>query len=161
MRVRRSLLLVFLLVGSVVAASGCSIGSGDDSAKELSKQEELRQAREDGESKARIRQLEKEVREKKQGGGGGTATAGGSSSSSGGNSSSAGGGGRQACGGDLSVGANTSCSFAGSVRDEFNRSGPGTIDAYSPATGRAYTMSCTATSPHVCTGGNNASVYFP
>ncbi len=24
-----------------------------------------------------------------------------------------------------------------------------------------YTMSCTADSPHVCRGGNNAAMYFP
>jgi hypothetical protein len=28
-------------------------------------------------------------------------------------------------------------------------------------TNRSYNMYCTGTSPHVCTGGNNAAVYFP
>jgi hypothetical protein len=35
------------------------------------------------------------------------------------------------------------------------------VTVYSPTTDRTYTMSCSAGTPHVCTGGNNASVYFP
>jgi hypothetical protein len=64
------------------------------------------------------------------------------------------------CGGDLVVGPNTTCGFAENVRAEYLSSGPGWINVYSPATGRTYDMYCTATSPHVCTGGNNAAVYF-
>lgn len=65
------------------------------------------------------------------------------------------------CGGGLSVGPNTSCPFAENVQAEYNRSGPGWIDVYSPVTGRTYRMYCTSGSPHVCTGGNDAAVYFP
>jgi Glucodextranase, domain B len=65
------------------------------------------------------------------------------------------------CGGGLSVGPNTSCAFAVNVRNAFNSSGPGTVAVFSPVTNQTYYMSCNATSPHVCTGGNNASVYFP
>ena len=65
------------------------------------------------------------------------------------------------CGGGLLVGPNTTCGFAENVRAEYLRSGPGWINVYSPATGRTYDMFCTASSPHVCTGGNNAAVYFP
>jgi hypothetical protein len=67
------------------------------------------------------------------------------------------------CGGDLSVGPNTSCPFAQNVRDAYAGSGGGnvTVSAYSPATNRDYLMYCSGGSPHVCTGGNNASVYFP
>jgi hypothetical protein len=65
------------------------------------------------------------------------------------------------CGGGLSVGPNTSCRFADNVRSAYERSGNSVISAFSPATGRTYTMYCTNTSPHVCTGGNNAAVYFP
>ena len=68
------------------------------------------------------------------------------------------------CGGGLSVGPNTTCGFAENVQaDYFNeiRSGSGTVVSYSPTTGRLYSMYCTAGEPHECTGGNNASVYFP
>ena len=65
------------------------------------------------------------------------------------------------CGGGVSVGPNTSCSFAYNVRDEYNSSGSSVIRVFSPATGRTYTMYCTSGSPHQCTGGNNAAVYFP
>jgi hypothetical protein len=68
------------------------------------------------------------------------------------------------CGGDLYVGPNTTCGFAANVRsDYFGQigSGSGTVSAYSPTTERVYEMFCTAGTPHVCTGGNDASVYFP
>jgi hypothetical protein len=65
------------------------------------------------------------------------------------------------CGGGLSVGPNTSCPFAENVHAEYDRSGPGWINVYSPVTGRTYSMYCTGGSPHVCTGGNDAAVYFP
>ena len=66
------------------------------------------------------------------------------------------------CGGDLSVGPNTSCPFAANVEQAYAQSGGGNTDvtASSPTTGQTYTMHCTAGTPHVCTGGNNASVYF-
>jgi len=66
-----------------------------------------------------------------------------------------------ACGGGTVVGPNTSCAFAENVRAEYYRSGGGTISVYSPTTGRSYTMYCSDGSPHACTGGNNAAVYFP
>jgi glucodextranase-like protein len=65
------------------------------------------------------------------------------------------------CGGGLTVGPNTSCPFAENVQAKYYRSGPGWIDVYSPVTGRTYRMYCTSGSPHVCTGGNDAAVYFP
>jgi hypothetical protein len=65
------------------------------------------------------------------------------------------------CGGGLSVGPNTSCPFAENVQAEYYRGGAGWIDVYSPVTGRTYRMYCTSGSPHVCTGGNDAAVYFP
>ena len=64
------------------------------------------------------------------------------------------------CGGGLTAGANTSCPFARNVQDAFNRFGGGLIDVFSPTTGQTYRVFCTSSSPHVCTGGNNASVYF-
>jgi hypothetical protein len=65
------------------------------------------------------------------------------------------------CGAGLLVGPNTSCGFAENVRADYLRSGPGWINVYSPAKGRSYDMFCTGSSPHVCTGGNDAAVYFP
>jgi hypothetical protein len=65
------------------------------------------------------------------------------------------------CGNGLTVGPNTSCGFAANVRAEYFRAGPGWIVVRSPVTGRTYNMFCTSSSPHVCTGGNNAAVYFP
>ena len=68
------------------------------------------------------------------------------------------------CGGDLSVGPNTSCSFAQNVEQAYDQSTGGTtvVTAHSPVTGLNYTIDCTGGSPHVCTGGSthNASVYF-
>ena len=65
------------------------------------------------------------------------------------------------CGGDLSVGPNTSCPFAENVQAAYETDGPGTVTAYSPVTDQTYTMTCTAGTPVVCTGANDASVYFP
>jgi hypothetical protein len=66
------------------------------------------------------------------------------------------------CGQGVSAGPNTSCEFALNVAASYSQSGgASSIDVYSPVTGRTYTMSCTADSPHTCTGGNDASVYFP
>jgi hypothetical protein len=65
------------------------------------------------------------------------------------------------CGGDLSVGPNTSCAFARNVQAAYYQSGPGWNSVYSPVTDETYSVYCTANSPHVCTGGNNAAIYFP
>jgi hypothetical protein len=86
----------------------------------------------------------------------GTATGGGSGGGGGG-----GGGGRTDCGGGLTAGPNTTCAFARNVLSAYRRTGGGTVQVYSPATGQTYSMSCTSSPPHVCTGANNASVYFP
>ncbi len=67
------------------------------------------------------------------------------------------------CGGELSVNSHTTCPFAENVERAYYAevgSGPGVVVAYSPATERDYTMSCTD-SPHECTGGDDAAVYFP
>jgi hypothetical protein len=64
------------------------------------------------------------------------------------------------CGDGLTAGANTSCAFAENVRVAYEQSGPGTVTAYSPATNATYEMSCSYGPSVVCTGGNDASVYF-
>jgi hypothetical protein len=65
------------------------------------------------------------------------------------------------CGGQLAVGPDTTCTFAESVRAKYGQEGPGTYEVFSPVTEKTYTMTCSSGAPVVCTGGNNASVYFP
>jgi serine/threonine protein kinase len=72
--------------------------------------------------------------------------------------------GTTSCGGDLSVGPNTSCGFAQNVEQAYGQTSGGSqvVSAFSSATGTTYTINCRGGSPHVCTGGttNDASVYF-
>lgn len=60
--------------------------------------------------------------------------------------------------------AQTSCEFAGSVWSEYLAAGGGgnpvVVDAFSPVTGRTYTMSCSGGAVVTCSGGNNAVVYI-
>jgi len=65
------------------------------------------------------------------------------------------------CGGELAVGPNTTCAFAENVRSAYEGSGPGTVMAYSPVTNRSYAVTCSDGPSVVCTGGDDASVYFP
>jgi heat shock protein HslJ len=69
--------------------------------------------------------------------------------------------GETACGDELAVGPDTTCAFAEDVRSAYDDNGPGTVIAYSPVTNRTYAMSCSTGDAVVCTGGDNASVYFP
>ena len=71
------------------------------------------------------------------------------------------GSGETACRNELAVGPDTTCAFAENVRSAYDGTGPGTVMAYSPVTNRSYAMSCSTGDAVVCTGGNNASVYFP
>lgn len=133
---------------------------GGDSA---ASQEELDRARREGIAKARqqakIQDIEKQVKSLKKRNGSssqGLPPPGGSSPTSSSGSAS--------CGGSLSVGPNTTCGFAANVEADYYSeigSGSGSVYSYSPTTGRYYTMYCSAGTPHVCTGGNDASVYFP
>jgi hypothetical protein len=69
-------------------------------------------------------------------------------------------GGQTPCGGGLSVGPSTSCAFAQNVRAAYQ--GPGSYSVFSPVTNQSYSMTCNVNNGQVvCTGGNNASVYFP
>lgn len=137
----------------VLAAAFGGCGGGDDAADELRKQDELERGRTEGAREERIRGLRRELRKQKksarikpapsspgQGGVAGTS--------------------RTSCGDGLSVGPNTSCPFGDQVRALYPGSS-NSFEVYSPTTGKTYTMSCTTSSPHVCKGGNNASVYFP
>lgn len=142
---------VFIALALVLAACGDSGAS----------QEELDQARKEGVAKARqqakIEGIEKQLKSLKKNGQAPNSTVppSGPSSASSGSAS---------CGGSLSVGPNTTCGFAANVEADYYSeigSGSGSVSSYSPTTDRYYTMYCSAGAPHVCTGGNNASVYFP
>ena len=149
------ILSVGALVAFAIFLSACG-GSG-------ASEDELSQARSVGakeaEQQAKIDRIEDQLKSLKHSNGsqdqsstGGSAPAPASS------------GGGTSCGGGLSVGPNTTCAFAENVEYEYFSeigSGSGTVAAYSPVTERLYTMYCTAGEPHECTGGNNASVYFP
>jgi hypothetical protein len=65
------------------------------------------------------------------------------------------------CGNELTVGPDTTCTFAENVRSKYEQEGPGTYEIYSPVTEKTYSMTCSGGAPVVCTGGNNAAVYFP
>jgi Glucodextranase, domain B len=65
------------------------------------------------------------------------------------------------CGNQLAVGPDTTCSFGENVRQQYNSQGPGTYEVFSPVTEKTYSMTCSSGTPVVCTGGNNAAVYFP
>ena len=145
---------------SLVAALAILVaGCGDDGASE----EELRDARNDARQEERLKQLEREAKERDRGR---PSTPPGDDDANPPPPSSSpppsSGGGQRACGGGVSAGPNTSCVFAREVRRAYEAGGgSSTVEAYSAATGQTYTMTCTSGSPHVCTGGNNATVYFP
>jgi hypothetical protein len=69
--------------------------------------------------------------------------------------------GETSCGGELAVGPDTTCAFAENVRAAYEREGPGSYEVFSPVTEKSYAMTCSNATPVVCTGANNASVYFP
>jgi hypothetical protein len=154
----RHSLQIFGLVG-VFAAMALSLAACGDSG---ANQEELDQARKEGVSNARqeakLEGIEKQLKSLKKNG----RSSHGSPPPSESVSSSR--GGSTSCGGSLSVGPNTTCGFAANVEADYYSeigSGSGSVYSFSPTTGRYYSMYCSAGSPHVCTGGHNASVYFP
>jgi hypothetical protein len=150
----RVLSIPLVLIAASLLASSC--GSSGAS------QDELNEARREGaketQQQMKLRHLEEEFHHLKKHG---AAANGNSTPSSGGPAPS---GGTASCGGSLSVGPNTTCGFAANVEADYYSeigSGAGTVRSYSPTTERYYSMYCTAGSPHQCTGGNEASVYFP
>lgn len=147
----------FVAVFATLVLSLAACG-GDSGAS----QEELDRARKEGVAKARqqgkIEDIEKQLKSLKKNGNSSQGSPPPSESSSTASSGSA------SCGGSLSVGPNTTCGFATNVESDYFSeigSGSGSVYSYSPTTGRYYTMYCTAGAPHICTGGNDASVYFP
>jgi hypothetical protein len=140
---------------AALALSAC--GSSGPSQEELSHARKT--AAKHVHEEVRLRRLEKDLKHLKEGGSGAsvvTPTTSGSSAAPVSSSPSS-------CGGELSVGSVTTCPFAENVEDAYFSnigSGSGTVEVYSPVTNKYYSMYCTS-SPHECTGGNNASVYFP
>lgn len=144
----------FCGIAAAIALSAC--GSSGSS------QDELDRARSEGEAQARqqakIEGIEKQLKSLKHG-----HTPPPSQTNSAGTPAGTTASGTS-CGGGLSVGPNTTCGFAQNVESDYFAeigSGSGTVVSYSPVTGKLYSMYCTAGEPHECTGGNNASVYFP
>jgi len=156
-------LSVVLAALSLTILSLVLAGCGDSGASS----EELEAARKEGAVKAhqaeRIREIQKELKAIRKNGGSGkaAAAAAGSAPAPEGGSSASGSGN---CGGALSANSVTTCGFAENVEEAYYAqigSGSGTVDAYSPTTDVTYSMYCTSGSPHECTGGDNAAVYFP
>lgn len=158
-RLHRVKFSAFSLLALAILSLGLA-ACGDSGAS----QDELEAARKQGASKARqqqkIQEIEKELKNLKKAKTGGTAAAGGTATPA--ESSSVASSGN--CGGSLSANENTTCGFAENVEGAYYEevgSGSGVVFAYSPTTGQTYSMYCTAGSPHECTGGNDAAVYFP
>ncbi len=156
----RSLPVATVLI-ALVAALGLTACGGSDSASQNEIEQVRTEAAEQARQSERIHQLQKEVKKLDHNGGGSS----GSGSSSTGSAVPSGGstpsGASGSCGEEVSVGPNTSCPFALNVAETYRSTGSSVFDVYSPVTGKTYTMTCSGGSPHVCTGGNDASVYFP
>ncbi len=145
---------------AVAAFSFALVACGDSGPSDA----ELNEAKQAGAAHAReqirIKQIQHELRALRHGGGSGSAAP-ATTAGSGSSSSTAG---ASTCGGELSTNSVTTCPFAENVKATYFEeigSGSGTVYVYSPVTGKSYTMYCTAGSPHECTGGNDAAVFFP
>jgi|GEM_PF-2407265 len=155
--------IAVLAVAALATLGFVLSGCGDSGASS----DEIEAARKEGAVKAhqaeRIREIQKELKALRKNGGSGKAAAvaaTGSPAPEGGSGTSGSGN----CGGSLSANSVTTCGFAENVEDAYYAeigSGSGTVYAYSPTTGQSYSMYCSAGSPHTCTGGNDAAVYFP
>lgn len=168
--VRRSgLLLGTICAGALVAFAGCGSSDEGASADEIAAAqqqgaEEAKQQFEDQQTQDEIAEVKEKLKKLKRDQDSSSADTG--SSSSGSSSVPAGSGGipsgATSCADDVYAGPNTSCEFAFNTATNYYGSGGSTnIDVFSPVTGKNYVMNCVGSSPTVCTGGNNASVYLP
>lgn len=155
-------------IAVVLALPGLLTACGSNDAS----QQQIEQAKRDAAQQQKIKdkqaQLEQELNAlKKQRAASSKGKSRGSSGGGSGNSGGSPGGASvpsaaAACGGGVSAGANTSCSFALNVASAYFQANGGspTVSVYSPVTQRTYVMSCTGGAPTVCRGGNNAVVYI-
>ncbi len=148
---------------SVVLGLGILLGACGGGASD----EELDQARQEGAQQAReqaqIKALEEKVKELEEEGGADSTTYSGGTDASGSGGTEVGSGPVTTCAPGVQVAANTSCAFAMNVAGEYGSNpGAATISAFSPTTGKSYTMTCSAWSGGgtVCRGGNNAAVFI-
>jgi hypothetical protein len=156
---RRLFHIVLATAAAVLLATSFAACGSDSGASE----DELSQARNEGakeaEQQGKIEDIEKQLRSLKK-----KTKHGSRSNSAPPSTSPPPSGGTTSCGGSLSVGPSTTCGFAANVEADYYAeigAGSGSVYSYSPTTSQWYRMYCTAGSPHVCTGGNDASVYFP
>lgn len=150
--------LGFAVLASCALALAACGGSSSPNQEEIAHFK--KQGAEHVHKEERLRKLEKELKHiKHKGDGGETAPVRTESGPTAPASAPA----QESCGGELKVNSYTTCPFAEDVEDAYFAevgSGSGNIEAYSPVTHQTYVMYCTG-SPHECTGGNNAAVYFP
>ena len=74
---------------------------------------------------------------------------------------SGGGGGSKNCGGGIEASSVTSCAFARNVVAAWKKNEGKTVNAYRPAPGETYKMTCTGSQMlTTCTGGSGATVTF-
>lgn len=153
--------VVQLAVAAALAAGLLGCGGNDDSVSQEELQQATKEARQEAESEAELKDLREKVESLQNGqatddnppAGGATTTVVPSGS---GVPSDA-----ESCGaGVFARSGSTSCSFALNVASDYYSSGSNRFQSFSPATGQTYTMTCGGGSPVVCTGGNNAAVYL-
>ena len=154
-RETKRLALIICAVALVVPISAC----GGDSASDEEIEEARQEGQREGRNEQRLDELEQELRkrERERRRGGGTDDGNNPPPPPPGGGSR----GSRDCGGDLSANSNTSCDITRIVKETYQKSGQSSFEAYNPVNRETYRMSCTSGSPHVCTGGNNAAVYFP
>ncbi len=140
----------------VLLATSLAACGGDDGASES----EIEDAKDQVRQEERVKQLERELKRdraerKRESGGKTTTTAAPKPGTPSGPSSST-----KDCGGGLRASSVTTCGFAQNVRSAFESSDSPTVEVFSDATGRTFTMTCRGGANVTCTGGNGAAVYF-
>jgi hypothetical protein len=129
----RWLLAVTAIVFLSSAMAAC--GGSDNSADELKRENEVRQARQQGAQAEKLRQLERQLREQRRHGSGSSTTGTGTTGP---------GGEYKGCDANISVKSETTtCPFAQNVFYEYWTSGrASSIDVYSPSTRQSYATRC-------------------
>lgn len=154
--------VVQLAVAAALVAGLLGCGGDDDSVSQEELQQATKEARQEAESEAELKDLREKVESLQQGETtGGNPPAGGATTTTVVPSGSGVPSDAESCGaGVFARSGSTSCSFALNVASDYYSSGSNRFQSFSPATGQTYTMTCSGGSPVVCTGGNNAAVYL-